>query len=963
MTRIRRARNARTVLIVLLALGFPNHVVSEIQSGALRGQVTDPSGAVVMDASVLVISAAGQRRAARTNQEGTYEVKNLPRGRYTVSIAAKGFAKYTSQSIEIVGSPRTLDIVLRIEVEPQNVVVTDDAGTAVDVNSANNVSATTMIGKSLEALSDDPGELESELKALAGASSGPNDGQLYVEGFTADHAPPKASIREIRINQDPFSAEYDRLGYGRIEILTKAGSDKFHAEVLLDGNTSGFNSRNPFITQEPSYDSTQFSGSVGGPINKRASFFFNVQRGNINDEAAINAFVLDPSFNQTPLRAVISTPKESTSISPRLDYQLDKNDTLTARYQFFEGNQSNQGVGQFSLPSQGYDAGETEHMLQVSDAHVLSANAVSQTGFQYVRDQSDQTSQYGQPTVSVLGAFTGGGNSLGDVGDRTDRYEVYNRTSMSRRSHQIKFGARLRAYRDVNNSTSGFNGTFIFPSLTTYQITQQGLQQGLTPAQIRSLGGGPSQFSISTGNPRADITLVDAAVYAEDQWRLRANLALSYGLRFETQNLIHDHADLAPRVAIAWGVGGKKSQAPKTVIRTGFGLFYDRFPYGLALQAERLNGIHATQFMVNEPAFFPNVPTLNTLQGTQTFPTIYEIDAKVHAPYTVQTAVSIERQISKNANLAVSYLHSRGVDALLSRNINAPLPGTYSPSDPASGIRPFGPVGNIYQYESEGIFKQQQLIANLNLRHGSKLSLQGYYVLNYANSDTAGPSSFPSNQYDLAADYGRAAYDNRHRLFVGGTVALPYGCGFSPFILARSGLPFNITLGQDLNGDSIFNDRPAFATNPQRSTVVVTRFGIFDKSPIPGETIIPINYGTGPGLFTLNLRITKTIGFGGRPRQARGSSPSEPGTPSGHQHITGFASAMRGLLGSGNSTDHRYDLTLGLSALNLLNHVNLALPVGNINSPLFGESNALAGEPYSSSAANRTIHLQAALRF
>jgi hypothetical protein len=962
MTLIRRVSSARTVLIVLLALACPNQVLSAPGSGALRGQVTDPSGAVVMDASVLVISAAGQTRATRTNHEGVYEVKNLLPGRYTVRIVAKGFAEYTSQSTEMTGPPSKLDIVLKIEVEQQKVVVTDGAGTAVDVNSANNVSATTMTGKSLDALSDDTGELEAELKALAGASSGPNDGQLYVEGFTADHVPPKASIREIRLNQDPFSAEYDRLGYGRIEILTKAGSDKFHAEVLLDGNTSGFNSRNPFITQEPSYDSTQFSGSASGPINKSASFFFNVQRGNINDEAVINAFVLDPTFNQTPLRAVISTPKASTNISPRLDYQLSKNDTLTARYQFFAGNQSNQGIGQFSLPAQGYDASETEHMLQVSDAHVLSANAVSQTGFQYVRDQNAQTSQSGQPTVSVLGAFTGGGNSLGDVVDRTDRYEIYNRTSMSVRSHQIKFGARLRAYRDVSDSTSGFNGTFIFPSLTAYQITQQGLQQRLTPAQIRSLGGGPSQFSISTANPRGDITLVDAAIYAEDQWRLRANLALSYGLRFETQNLIHDRADLAPRIAIAWGVGGRKTQAPKTVIRTGFGLFYDRFPYRLALQAERLNGIRGTQFMVNEPAFFPNLPTLNTLQGTQTFPTIYELDAKLHAPYTMQTAVSVERQISKNANLAVSYLHSRGVDALLSRNINAPLPGTYNPSDPASGIRPFGPVGNIYQYESEGIFKQQQLIANLSLRYGSKVSLQGYYVLNYANSDTAGPSSFPSNQYDLAADYGRATYDNRHRLFVGGTVALPCGCRFSPFILARSGLPFNITLGQDLNGDSIFNDRPAFSTNPQRMTAVVTPFGMFDKLPIPGETIIPINYVTGPGLFTLNLRITKTIVFGGRSSQAGGSSPSEPGTLGGHGS-TGFASKMRGLLGSGISTDRRYDLTLGLSALNVLNHVNLALPIGNISSPLFGESNALAGEPYSSSAANRTIHLQATLRF
>ena len=187
------------------------------------------------------------------------------------------------------------------------------------------------------------------------------------------------------------------------------------------------------------------------------------------------------------------------------------------------------------------------------------------------------------------------------------------------------------------------------------------------------------------------------------------------------------------------------------------------------------------------------VPAPSSLSIAPNSFTKYQIDPNLHAPGTLQTAVSVERQLGKFANLAVSYLNTRGFDQLLTRNINAPL----SASDPT---RPFGDVGNIYQYASAGIFRQNQLITNVNLHAGSKLWLFGYYVLNSAKSDTAGAGSFPSNQYDILADYGRGAFDIRDRLFLGGTIALPHAFRLSPFVVANSGVPYNITLPYDLNG-------------------------------------------------------------------------------------------------------------------------------------------------------------------
>ncbi|HMC73287.1 MAG TPA: carboxypeptidase regulatory-like domain-containing protein, partial [Terriglobales bacterium] len=322
-------------------------------SGTLRGQVTDPSGAAVTNASVILTPSDGKSVSGKTKHDGTYEFRDLAPGKYTVQVNAKGFAQFLNEAVDVSpGQTQSLNIPLEIEVEKQDVTVTDQ-NTAVDVNPSSNASAIVLTGKDLDALSDDPDQLQQDLDALAGPSAGPNGGQMYIDGFTAGQLPPKASIREIRINQNPFSAEYDKLGYGRIEIFTKPGTDNYHGQLFVSGNSSAFNSMNPFVNQQPGYYSTQYSASVGGPLSKKASFFFDAQRRNIDDQSIISAVVLDPSLNQTPFNAAIATPRTRTNIGPRFDYQVTPNNTLTARYQYWKNTESNEDVGEFSLASQG----------------------------------------------------------------------------------------------------------------------------------------------------------------------------------------------------------------------------------------------------------------------------------------------------------------------------------------------------------------------------------------------------------------------------------------------------------------------------------------------------------------------------------------------------------------------------------------------------------------------------------
>jgi len=297
------------------------------------------------------------------------------------------------------------------------------------------------------------------------------------------------------------------------------------------------------------------------------------------------------------------------------------------------------------------------------------------------------------------------------------------------------------------------------------------------------------------------------------------------------------------------------------------------------------------------------------------------------------------------------------------RNINAYLPGTYNPLT-QTGTVPYPGRGDIYLFENTGIYKQLQVITNVNTKLNSHVSLNGYYAWGEYHTNTNG---FPMNQYDTSIDWGRAAGDVRNRVFLGGSVGLPLRMVVSPIISISSAPPFNITTGVDNNGDRINNDRPSFATpadNP--ANVVVTRWGTFNTSPLPGETIIPINYGTGFATVTANLRLSRNWGWGEKSdERPQGGGGGAPGAGFG-------GGGGKGLnFGSVGSSGKKYTLTATIIANNVINHVNPSQPIGTLNSPFFGESLSSVGggsggggggsNSGGSAAGNRRLQFQ--LRF
>ena len=897
----RHARRALLTLVFLCAIFLPGkNLRAQTPSGGLSGVVTDPSGASIAKASVRLTNASGSSLDATTNRDGFYEFKALAPGTYTLKAVAKGFALFTQEDVQILdGQAQKLNIGLLIQVEEEKVEVTDNSN-KVDVDPSSNAGTVVMKGKDLEALSDDPDELQSELQALAGPSAGPNGGQIYIDGFTAGQLPPKASIREIRINQNPFSSEYDKLGYGRIEILTKPGTDQLHGQIFLTGNTDAFNTRNPFegSAQQPGYYSTQFSANIGGSLGKKASFFTNIERRNLNELNVVDTPFVDPTtFQITQFSDASPNPRTRTNFSQRFDYQVTPGNTLTARYQYWRNTESGDGVGTFSLPTFGFNSLETEHTFQISDTQTLSARTINETRFQFVRQNNNQNPLNTAPSIQVQGAFSGGGNTSGLYNDTQDRYELQNITYMTFGKHSIKYGGRLRVTREDYNSDSRFNGLYSFGSrvdptvagcnvpappatcpqisgLVAYQRTLQSVAAGNSPT---ANGGGASFYAVNfntAGTALANETWVDGALFFQDDWRIKTNITLSSGLRYETQNNLGDHADFAPRLGLAWGIDANgKNKSPKTVLRLGFGMFYDRFGSDLVLQQQLQGGSIQQQFLVQNPAFFDPAQAVppSQFQSTSTSPqTVYKPNPNLRTPYTMQTGVTIERQLTKTANLSVTYLNSRGEHQFYTNFIDAPAI--------QNGI--VGPVPSEidYQYQSAGDFKQNQLIVNSSIRVGAKLSLFGYYTLNYANSDASGASSIPSNPSDLQQDYGRASFDVRHRVFFGGSIGLPHDFRLSPFMIASSGSPFNITTGQDLYGNNVFNTRPTPGTCSNGATGVVdTRYGCFNTATLPGASVIPINDATGPGRFTLNLRVSKTFGFGAKKEAQAAGGPGGPG--------------------------------------------------------------------------------------
>ena len=886
-------------------------------TGVLTGVVADPTGAKVPRAK-LRIEGSSVAREIVTDGAGRFSV-TLPEGTYKVTLSFKGFADFVATVQIAAGESARLDPILALApvLEELTIPAENSASTAA----ADNASALVFRGPELESFSDDDATFQKELLALAGGGS-PMAPQVFVNGFSGGQIPPKSTILSVRINSNPYSAAYESVGNARVEITTRAGGDKLHGYFQVAGNDNAWNSRNPYTGQQPPYYTLDAGGNVNGPLGRKGSFFVYGGRNLQQFNSVINAQVLGPQNTAVALSQAVPSPQSTLSWNARADRQLSADNSLFVRYEFTQAASSNAGLdAALTLPSQAYNTGMTSQSLQLADTQTFSPRVVAESHFQYIRTRLRQDAVSNAATLLVEGSFNGGGNPAQATRDNQDHYEFEQTLAVDRGAHYLDFGARYRLQRDANVSTANYNGQFIFPSLAAFAAQQA------------------TQFSITSGSPGAAILTGDLGAYAEDEWKVAKNVTLDAGLRVESQSAIPDHLDIAPRIGGAWAIHRHHAKSPAFLLRGGGGIFYDRFSAANLLAAVRQNGISQQTFTVNNPTSYPQIPAAASYSATP--PTLYRLSHDLRAQYGWIGGVTLEKFLGKYGTVSANYEVIRGVHQWGSRNSNAPLPGTYNPAVPASGVRPLGGDQNIYEFDSEGIQKTQLVYLKSRLNLGSRVSAFLSYSIIHSKEDVTNATTFASNPYHLTADYGRVAQPSQ-QLFAGGTVKLPLKVNVDVFANTQSGVPFNITTGTDLNGDTIFNDRPAFATAPTANSVLYkTRFGTFDANPQPGEAVIPINYGDSPSFAFLQLSVRRRFAVG--PRAVAHAAPGDKPAPA--------------------HPARPWQLGFGFEAANILNHTNPGLPVGVLSSAYFGQSINVAN-PYSSNpAANRIITLRTSFTF
>jgi hypothetical protein len=923
-------------------------------SGAVSGFVLDPDQAAIPGAVVTLTPATGAPRTATAGADGGYSFRNVPAGTYSLTATMPGFASFVRQGVRVTGAAITLNAAMTVQANSTEVNVTTE-NTRVSVDSDANGSSVVIKDKDLEALSDDPDELSSELSALAGPSAGPNGGQIYVDGFTGGQLPPKSSIREIRVNQNPFSAQFDKQGFGRVEVFTKPGTDRYHGQFSVQGNDKAFNTSSPFLgpaNQQPDYYRLFGIGSLTGPLTKTSSYSLAGSYRDIQDNAifggtqivstsAASATLCAPGqigcalFNFPDASRATFHPQTRYDFTPRVDLALTPTNTLTVRYQFEHNSQTNAGLGSTSLASTAYNTSQHDNQLQLSDTQIFGSKVINETRLALERANTSQNPQSTTPTLTVTGLFSGGGTNAGTQTSTVDHFELQNYTSIAIQKNFIRAGMRLRINREALFSTSGSNGAFTYNSAAAY------------------IANTPFQYRVTKiANAKSESSVADVGLYAEDDYHVKPNFLLSFGMRYEAQSKIHSSADIAPRVSLSYGIP-RKTGNPLTVLRAGSGIFYDRFDVSDVIQTVRQNGINQITNIYSNPGAgcSPANPAACGTNGSVSN-TIYQLGSALRSAYNIQTQVGVDQQVGKRSTVSVNYINSNGIHQYLSRSI----PGTGS--------------NFIYQYQSGGVFRQNQFIVNVRTQISNKFSLFGFYAISSANANANGPDSFPTDSLNSHTDYGRALFVQHQRVFLFGNWTAPFRISVSPFLAVNSGSYYNITTGIDNNGDSIINDRAGFTNGVSGNC---SKIGDFTQN-VTAANRVPQGYCTGPSNVQVNMRIAKAFGFGARTGGPAGAGGG-PGGPGGGGPPGGGGGGPRGGggpggggpggFGGGASSGKKYTLNLGAQIQNVFNYVPYATPVGSLTAgSVFGKSTSLASfGPGGSTSAVRSITLQASFSF
>lgn len=952
------------------------------QSVTLRGQVVDELNGIIPDAEIILIGADGKQQKTRSDKSGYFSIANVQAGTYTLTSSFKGFQTHVTSDLKVPVAGGSLKVTMTVAAVNVSTDVSSDSG-GVSLENDQNMNATILGEEFIKGLPDNEDELREYLNALAGPSAAAGNGggaQIMVDGFSGGKLPPKNAIAQIRINSNPFSAEFSRgMGGGRVEVITKPGYADWRGSGFWTIRNSALDARNAFASTKPDFMSNRFNFDLGGPvIKKKMSVFMNFYR-DMSDGSAVTSPILDESKGIQSFNVPFES--KTTTAFFNTDYLLNDKNTLKLSYDIrktdiynnefspqmggfmmfggggfgggFGGRGGGGGSGALNLMS---DSGSSiyskNHTFRFGETWIVNPKMIHEARFEFERESSNRIAASEGLSLVAFGSFINGGSTCCPSNSANDSYEYQDYLTYTSRGskHNIKGGIQLQYDTYYDNSRNNFNGTFTFASLSVFNKAVASLSS-TTREGIPGL-----QFTYNQGETLLDYGMFTGSWFINEDWKVKDNLQLSFGLRHEFQNHFSDKLNFAPRFGITWSPFRDK----KTIIRAGGGIYYDRYSNGQYANILRYNGTTQLSFTVNNAKYGTTLAEAKTLNPVSSIPTessasnVYLLGDNLKAPYDINAMVSVERQLPKGLVGTVSWFHSKGINQFRTRNINAKLNGVRF-TDPT--------LGNMMQIESSADNKTDRLSFNVNKRMG-KVMVFGGYNLSWIKSNGEGN---PADNFNTSSEWGRSGGDSRHSVFTGAMITLPMGFRANTFIFGRSGSPFNITMGRDFNGDgNPNNDRPInpvtgqylgrnsnltkeYYEHPQFSMIQVSSKGTPWEATAQNITLSQYMKhfypdgvtAEGPGFFNANLSISKSIGFG-KSNNVASSQGGGMGGPGGGRG--GGGGGMRGggpmMMGGGGSENSRFNLTFQVSLNNVFNRVNYRNYQGTLGTALFNRSNA-----------------------
>lgn len=723
-------------------------------SATLRVTVRDETEAALIHATVALVDPAGVERQVLVDQSGVAAFTGLVPGTYQVRVEAEGFQGFAGPLNVKRGNNNamaTLTVAIREEVFVNEL----DAATRRDHGFTQTLSK-----EDIDSLSDDPDEMEEQLKQMAGPGA-----QIFIDGFRGGRLPPKDQIQQIRIHANSYAAEYHDAGMVRVEVITKPGMGGWRGMLNFGFRDESLNARNPFATELGPEQQKRFMFHAQGPLAKGKTSLSIAADGNLSyDSRTIVA-----TTPGGPINDQVRRPVDGVNATVRLEQAIGSSGSLRAEYTRRNEKRRNLGVGDFDLEERAYDTQTINDTLRIRNTRTLGKKVFSELRFEVTQSETSYLSHSDLPSIRVLESFTSGG--AGQYGVRDGRtFTLAQNFDFTIAKHAFRGGVLIDGGWWDSTTQANPNGTFTFSSLDDYEA------------------GRPENYTRRVGDPRVDYSQFQAGWYIQDDFRLTKTLNLGLGLRQEIQTHVGDTWNLAPRVAFSWALG-------KGNMRGGYGIFYDWLDSNVYEQTVRVDGTH----QVDEVIINPSYPDPTSGSGTRLPASRIQLGPQLNQPTIHQASIGYDRALGEWGNFRTDYMMMRATDVFRSVNINAPL----------DGVRPDPAAGNVTEVESTARRASDRVTVSMLLRVPNR-RIMGNVMYQFGNSrnHSDSPVALPSNSINPNLDWGPSAMDIRHRLFVMANTPLGYGVRASLQAQYSSAPPYNITTGTDDNGDTVFTDRP-----------------------------------------------------------------------------------------------------------------------------------------------------------